>query len=165
MDKICELCGSEKRADQVKTGWKEVGLTALLNSHAYCLATRGLASRDLIARSVGTAAMMSLIYTGQESLDTCVFKVTRAAHVQSNAYRVKFDVDADPLGYLVPQWLETPMPLGLWQECRTHLVLPLLNELRNSINGVKLRDRLREAFAPKLLVFLKKLKMLTMVDR
>mmetsp|Transcript_12075 Transcript_12075/g.31744 ORF Transcript_12075/g.31744 Transcript_12075/m.31744 type:complete len:2231 (-) Transcript_12075:17-6709(-) len=122
MDKICELCGSEKRADQVKTGNKGIGFKS-------------------------------------------VFKVTRAAHVQSNAYRVKFDVDADPLGYLVPQWLETPMPLGLWQECRTHLVLPLLNELRNSINGVKLRDRLREAFAPKLLVFLKKLKMLTMVDR
>ncbi len=96
-----------------------------------------------------------------------MYKITQSPTIYSMAYQVKFDVSANELGYLLPIWVDTPLPsnLMLGQGCRTHFLLPLLPSLRQgTARGAELRASLRET-PPELLVFLNKLQRLTVLDR
>ena len=47
-----------------------------------------------------------MFFAGQKGIGfKSVFRITNTPEIHSNSYHIKFDVNSDPMGYILPHWI------------------------------------------------------------
>jgi hypothetical protein len=113
-------------------------------------------------------------YIGQKGIGfKSVFRVTNEPEVHSGSYHIKFNSNSGPLGYILPHWIP-PLERQVYEEelegiegaedhrWMTKIILPLKNELRGQVKT--LAPRFHDV-QPSLLLFLNRLRSITIVDK
>ncbi|XP_076856187.1 uncharacterized protein LOC143510575 isoform X2 [Brachyhypopomus gauderio] len=100
-------------------------------------------------------------YIGQKGIGfKSVFKVTDCPEIHSNGFHIRFDKTSDPMGYILPHWVEEERPLNsvakeiAEKSWTTKILLPLRSECYQTKN-------LFHDVHPSLLLFLHRLRSIT----